>query len=138
MTFEYITDKISEHRSDRNFNLLGLGVTGGLSLAGALSGVGLPAVLTGVAAVYFCGRATVHHRKLSKWVVAQSLVEDNANPEHIKQALADAVGPTKPLKPYKSDLPDLSAPSPRPPRKAVAPSEQETTAHPSPHAPKLK
>lgn len=138
MTFEYIADKISEHRSDRNFNLLGLGVTGGLSLAGALSGVGLPAVFTAVAAVYFCGRATVHHRKLSKWVVAQSLVEDNANPEHIKQALADAVGPTKPVKPYKSDLPDLSAPSPRPQRKAAVHSEPNSTAHAPSHAPKLK
>lgn len=126
MKFEHVADKVSGLRSDRNFSLFMLGLTGTLSAIGLVTGIGAPAVLTTVAACVYATTASVRHYKLRQWTNAHNLIEDNASTDDINQALEQAAGPTKKVA-FVSTLPNLDAPSPRPVRNTqVEPNHVET------------
>lgn len=127
MKFEHVAEKVSVLRNDRNFSLFMLGLTGGLSAVGFVTGLGAPAVLTAVAACVYATTASVRHYKLRQWTNAHNLIEDNASTDDINQALEQAAGPTKKVA-FVSTLPNLDAPSPRPVRTAqVQPNHAENT-----------
>lgn len=118
MKFEHVAEKVSALRNDRNFSLFMLGLTGGLSAVGFVTGLGVPAVLTAVAAGVYATSATVRQYKFVQWNTAQNLIEDNASSEDITKALENAAGPAKKVA-FVSSLPNLDAPSPRPVRKSA-------------------
>lgn len=128
MKFEHVAEKVSGLRSDRNFSLFMLGLTGTLSVMGLVAGMGVPAVLTAVAAGVYATTASVRHYKLQRWITAYNLIEDNAPANDINQALEEAAGPTKKAE-FVSSLPNLDAPSPRPVRTAHVESNPVETVH---------
>lgn len=139
MNFEHVAAKISSLREARNFSLLMVGLTGTLSGIGLASGLGTPAVLTGLAALVYTTNASVRQYKINKWENAQNLIDDNASSEEIKQALERAAGPAKKVE-FQSTLPNLDVPTPRPVRKeqvnATTEAGQIPSASPS-AAPKM-
>lgn len=131
MKFEHVADKVSGLRSDRNFSLFMLGLTGTLSVMGLVAGIGAPAVLTAVAAGVYATTASVRHYKLQRWTNAHNLIEDNASTDDINQALEQAAGAQKKNN-FVSSLPNLDAPSPRPTHTAKVATEQVTAENLSP------
>lgn len=128
MKFEHVAEKISGLRSDRNFSLFMLGLTGTLSVMGLVAGIGAPAVLTAVAAGVYATTSSVRHYKLKQWTNAHNLIEDNASTDEINQALEQAAGPKQKVE-FVSTLPNLDAPSPRPVRTTQVESSHAETVH---------
>lgn len=123
MKFDHVAEKVASLRSNRNFSLFMLGLTGGASAFGFIGGIGTAAVLTATAAVVYAGAAGVRHYKLNQWSKAQDLIEQNAQEKDISQALEQAAGASKKHN-FVSSLPNLDAPSPRPARTAKVQQER--------------